>query len=472
MKLQTKLIIAFSSVIIVMGLLQFFFFQQRIEKVFEEYVAENQQERIDFLKEILTDFYQYDESWNGIQEFIYDPSINRNRRGPMWRNNPTLVNMPNLEISIADQSGIIIADTNGEWIGLNADEVPGVHEKIIVNNQMIGELIINQEKSADLLTLERQFIQSVTKSILFGSIIAVIISVIIGLFIAARVTKPLEKLMIGIRHLTKGNKTYRLKINTRDEFHKLAEAFNEMSSQLEQNELIRKNLVADVAHELRTPLSILRGRLESIQEGAIEPTQEIVLQLNDEVYRLTRLVNDLQQLSLADAGKLSLNMMDVQINDLLKRIIDNFSWLADEKNIDLHLSANEKIMANIDTDRMTQVFVNLIGNALRHTPENGNVEIKVERNNPHNSVLITVVDNGIGIDPELLPYIFDRFYRTDSARNRDQGGTGLGLSIAKGFVEAHQGRIWAESKKNLGTAFIVEIPIKKTSSDKNHSVTI
>lgn len=468
MKLQTKLIIAFSSVVIVMGLLQFTYFQQRIENVFEDYVAENQQERIDFLKDLFIDFYDYDNSWNGIQEFIFDPSINRSRKGPMWRNNPTLISMPNLKLSIADITGTIIADTEGEWVGLKVKEVPGIREPLILNDEKIGELIIYQEKSTELISLERKFIQSVNNSILFGSLIAVIISVIIGLVIASRVTKPLESLMIGIRHLTKGDKTYRLKINTKDEFHKLAEAFNEMSAQLDQNEQIRKNLVADVAHELRTPLSILRGRLESIQEGAIEPTQEMILQLNDEVFRLTRLVNDLQQLSLAEAGKLPLSKKESQLNELIKRIIDNFYWLAEEKKIELRLTAEKEIVANIDSDRMTQVFVNLIGNALRHTPENGRVTIALEEM-AENTVQIRVKDNGIGIESTLLPYIFDRFYRTDSARSRDQGGTGLGLSIAKGFVEAHQGKIWAESKKNQGTSFIVEIPIKTEDSDKSHS---
>ena len=469
MKLQTKLIIAFSSVVIVMGLLQFTYFQQRIENVFEDYVAENQQERIDFLKDLFIDFYDYDNSWNGIQEFIFDPSINRSRKGPMWRNNPTLISMPNLKLSIADITGTIIADTEGEWVGLKVKEVPGIREPLILNDEKIGELIIYQEKSTELISLERKFIQSVNNSILFGSLIAVIISVIIGLVIASRVTKPLESLMIGIRHLTKGDKTYRLKINTKDEFHKLAEAFNEMSAQLDQNEQIRKNLVADVAHELRTPLSILRGRLESIQEGAIEPTQEMILQLNDEVFRLTRLVNDLQQLSLAEAGKLPLSKKESHLNDLIKRIIDNFYWLAEEKKIDLRLIEEKEIIANIDSDRMTQVFVNLIGNALRHTPENGKVTIILEEDTPKNTVRIRVKDNGIGIEAALLPYIFDRFYRTDSARNRDQGGTGLGLSIAKGFVEAHQGKIWAESKKEQGTSFIVEIPKKLKNSDKSHS---
>jgi len=201
----------------------------------------------------------------------------------------------------------------------------------------------------------------------------------------------------------------------------------------------------------------LRGRLELIQEGTIEGNQEEIIRLNDEVLRLTRLVNDLQQLTLAEAGKLTLYKKEVNLKELVNRVIDNFNWLAEEKGIDIVLDSDNDVKVDIDYDRVTQVIINILGNSLRHTPDNGKVRIDVTMNNK--DAIIKIKDNGPGIDEEHLPYIFERFYRTDASRSRDQGGTGLGLAIAKGYIESHKGNIAVESKKGEGTTFIISLPL-------------
>jgi len=196
--------------------------------------------------------------------------------------------------------------------------------------------------------------------------------------------------------------------------------------------------------------------LESIQEGAIKPTEEVVLELTDEVYRLKRLVSDLQQLSLAEAGKLPLNKQPVPIKQFIDRICSNLQWLATEKEISLRYDKiPNHFCLQIDADRMTQVMVNLIGNALRHTPEQGIVEISAQ--DTEDSLLFKISDNGPGIPEDALPFIFDRFYKRDPSRSRTEGGTGLGLSIAKGFVKAHGGSIAVESELNKGTIFTITL---------------
>jgi len=460
MKLQTKLIIAFSSLVMMMALLQSIFFQNRIQNVFENYVRQNESERIQLWKETLTEYYQFYGKWDDAQQ-VLDNSVGifKNRRGPGWKNGSPMSGMSDIQLILADNTGRVIADSDKKWLGKYSQDVPGAHEDLLLNGEKIGELIIDKDRSVGILSLEQQFLNSTNKSLLLGTAISVAVAVLFGILIASKFTKPLENLMTGIHRLAKGDTSYRVEVNSKDEFAQLSEAFNDMSKKLEQNEEIRKQLVADVAHELRTPLSILRGRLESIQEGAIEPSQEVILQLNDEVIRLTRLVSDLQQLSLAEAGKLVLHKKIVNVNQMVEKIKFHFEWLAEEKNIQLSVKSTEEIEMELDSDRITQVIVNLLGNALRHTPENGEVFVELRKNRPQNAVQITVKDNGPGIDGELLPYIFDRFYRTDSSRTRDQGGTGLGLSIAKGFVEAHGGSISVESKKGEGTKFVIQLPI-------------
>lgn len=459
MRLRIKLIIAFTGIVILMALLQSFYFQQKIENDFQIYVNQNEEELMIYWQEVLLEYYQQFQSWDHVQEFLLENlSGDRPHRGYMGGNeNTAFPRMSNLQIIVADEKGIAVADTGQQWVGESVKKISGSREELMVNGKKVGEVIFLTNKGMGFQTIEQQFIQSINRSILFGTVISVIFAVILGIFLSKEITKPLEKLIAGIRHLATGDTKYRVTVETKDEFHRLAEAFNDMSEKLEKNEEVRKNLVADVAHELRTPLSVLAGQFESIQEGAIQPTQEVIIQLSDEVYRLSRLVNDLQQLSLAEAGKLVLHKRRVQINQLIQRVIYNFKWLAEEKSITLHFNENAKLETDIDSDRMTQVIINLLGNSLRHTPEHGKVTIELNENN--NRAWITIEDTGPGIDPEFLPYIFDRFYRTDASRSRDQGGTGLGLSIAKGFVEAHQGTITAESQKGEGTKFTISLPI-------------
>lgn len=459
MKLQTKLIIAFSSIVLLMAFFQTSFFQNRVEKDFTDYIRQNESENIANLKDILIDYYDNNGSWDNIQDQLSNPMMDiRPRRGRMGGNNFMFPKMYGLQFIVVNEEGTVVADTESTWIGKQSDKIPGMHEALMSNEDKIGELIIYQ-KAMGIYNVEQQFMQSVKTSIIFGSLITVIIAVLLSIFLSNKVTKPLEKLMLGIRRLAKGDTSYRVEVSTNDEFSQLAKAFNEMSSKLEQNEEVRKTLVADVAHELRTPLSVLRGRLESIQEGAIHPTQEVIIQLNDEVYRLSRLVNDLQQLSLAEAGKLPLKKLNTEMNELIYKIIENFKWLADEKNITITTNLEENLKAFIDKDRITQVIINLIGNALRHTPEYGKLDIDLLKYKD-NELEIRIADSGPGIEEEFLPFIFERFYRTDTSRSRDQGGTGLGLSIAKGYVLAHNGSISVKSNKKEGTTFIIHLPLQ------------
>jgi two-component system, OmpR family, sensor histidine kinase BaeS len=455
MKLQSKLIIAFIMIVLLMGISQSFFLQSSIRTTFQNYLDQHTNNFLLNMEQTLEQFYHDTGSWEHVQEFFFsNDSSNIQGHGMMMHGMSMNMSMSSDDLILLDLNGMVIADTTGKRIGADGINLSGKKVDLSVDGEKKGTLVLYQHK---LQKLEKEFLQSSNMAIFISGLMAILVASIFILFIARKISEPLKVLMMGIKQIAGGKKAPKVRIESSDEFFNLGEAFNDMASKIEKNEEIRRSLVADVAHELRTPLAILQGKLESIQEGVITPTEETILELTDEVYRLNRLVRDLQQLSLAEAGKLSLNIQPVDIHRLIDRICHQFQLLADEKEIELRFDKIQPQKLMLDADRITQVIVNLVGNALRHTPAKGIVEISTQIQK--NSFLIRVADTGQGIPEDILPHIFDRFYKRDTSRTRNDSGTGLGLSIAKGFVEVQGGIITVESEINKGTVFTITLPI-------------
>ncbi len=464
MKLRSKLIISFTAVILLMGLSVFFILQATLGKSFGDYVEKANTGYMRNVKGFLEDYYQENHSFEGLQEILsggvpanngHGSSRKGMGHGKMMGGMGMMNNhMSRYEVIVFDHNGVIIADSKGDKIGDSAAGLKGPKESIVVDGQVIGTVLFYEYRPGEI---ESEYLRSAKMAILFSTLLAAALAVFISIWLAGSITRPLQKLMRGIKELGKGKQAAKIQISGKDEFQELSQAFNEMSARLARNEEIRRTLVADVAHELRTPLTILQGKFESILEGAAEPSEQVILELSDEGYRLNRLVKDLQQLSLAEAGKLPLQKCPVNMKTFAAKVCTNLQWLAEDKGITLS-SENipEDVELFIDPDRMTQVLVNLIGNALRHTPAGGRVDVSAEVRN--DCFLLHIADTGPGIPEESLPYIFERFYKRDPARTRKDGGTGLGLSIAKGFVEAHGGTVAVKSKLNQGTTFTVSLP--------------
>lgn len=290
-----------------------------------------------------------------------------------------------------------------------------------------------------------------------GSVL-ILISLIIAYRLSKWLVSPLQKLLPVIERLGKGELGIQVQNTTKDEYGKIADAFNLMSKQLEDAETIRRNLTADVAHELRTPLTIVSGKLEYLQQQGNMIKPETLLPLQDELIRLNQLVEDLRILSLAEAGKLSLMKTPTDMYDLASQLLLAIEPMAEEKSIHLVLDKQtDDSTISVDINRIKQVFLNLLMNALRYTPEHGSIYFRLLKTDIHFLTLV-VEDTGIGIPPEHLPHLFDRFYRTDEGRSRDTGGTGLGLAIAKQYVISHGGKIQVESKLKEGTHFMILLP--------------
>jgi two-component system OmpR family sensor kinase/two-component system sensor histidine kinase BaeS len=272
-----------------------------------------------------------------------------------------------------------------------------------------------------------------------------------------RFGKPLSEIFSAIDAVSAGDLTARAPEDYPRQFGQLAKRFNHMVSELERADQQRRNLTADIAHELRTPLHIIQGNLEGILDGVYEATPEHINNTLEETQLLARLVNDLQTLSLAEAGQLPLHPTRFLVADLMADLTSSFSTQAASLGIDLQTEVSDpSLELTADYDRLNQAVSNLISNSLRHTPKGGEVSISVEAGKPADGLRIMHHDSGSGISPESLPFIFDRFWRGDKSRT-DRTHSGLGLAITKQIVLAHGGTIDVESEIGKGTTFVIEL---------------
>lgn len=297
-----------------------------------------------------------------------------------------------------------------------------------------------------------------------AAIAALIAAVVASFLVSRQVVTPVQRMMKLSHRIAEGEYEERLTVsrgvqsNQLDELDQLALSFNQMADKLEKTEIMRRQLIGDVTHELRTPLAAIKGYMEGLMDGVLPAEPETYQQVHTEIDRLQRLVNDLQELSRVEAGAFQLMPVSISLPGLIETIKGNLGHQFEDKGIQLETQV-EPHLPNImvDKDRILQVLTNLVGNALQYTPSGGKVSIRAARDK--SEILISVSDTGIGIAPDHLPFIFNRFYRTDKSRTRASGGSGIGLTIAQALVKAHHGRIWAESAgEGKGSSFHFTLP--------------
>lgn len=287
---------------------------------------------------------------------------------------------------------------------------------------------------------------------------ALALAAVAGWYVADRIAGPLEAVAQAARQMGLRDLSERVpEPKSDDEIADLAREFNRMAERLHHEDVARRQLLADVAHELRHPVAVIQGQLELIQDGVRPMTPENLAGLQDEVIRLGRMIGDLRDLSQAEAGALTLSTRPVQVGETLDSLMATFGPVAEEQGITLEAAtAPDTPAVMADPQRLRQVLVNLVSNALRYTPPGGRIRLAAR---PLSGMVeISVTDTGSGIDPADLPHIFDRFYRGDRSRSRQTGGSGLGLAISRSLVQAHGGTIWAESTPGAGSSFVVQLP--------------
>lgn len=305
---------------------------------------------------------------------------------------------------------------------------------------------------------ERNFVESYHESLWWIGFLFAGIGLAVSYFLSGNITKPLRQLSSAAEKIRQGDLKQVVPVETQDEVGQLAMVFNQMSAELAATESNRQELLANIAHELKTPLAILQGHLESMLDGVETPEPDKLFSMQEEVMRLTRLVGDLRDLSLAQVHKLELHPQPLDVSEKTRRAADMLEPMLEEKHLQFKRELAEGLPElPLDPDRLNQILYNLITNAIRYTTPGTTITLQTEQTDK--GVRLTVADEGPGIAPEDLPHVFEQFYRGEKSRNRASGGSGIGLSLAKSFVEAQGGTIHAENRKTDGAAFIVEFPL-------------
>lgn len=304
---------------------------------------------------------------------------------------------------------------------------------------------------------EQRYIETTNKAMLYASLGAISLAVVLGLVFTRTLLKPLSNLSTAISNMEQGELNQIVEKTSNDELGEVIEGFNQMSSALATAIARREQMTADIAHELRSPLTVINGYLEAMQDGTLEISKERLTFIQNEVNQLNRLVNDLRTLALADMGQLNINKDRININALFTHLKNAYTIPADSKQIALTFENFGESTLSADEGRLIQIISNLLNNALRHTDSGGSIDVRAY-NDPKDNTIIEVEDTGEGIPEEDLPNVFNRFYRGDPSRQNYEGESGLGLSIVKAIVEAHQGSVKVESQVGKGTTFSITLP--------------
>ncbi len=326
----------------------------------------------------------------------------------------------------------------------------------------VGHAMMDMQSHAVMMgPSEEMFLSSVHQSLKWVGAAILAGGLAISYALARSITVPLRELGEAVKEIEKGNLGQKVAVNSEDEIGRLARIFNRMSEALATNNRLRQRFIADIAHELKTPLAVIQGHLEGMLEGVIETDKDQLSSLYDETIHLNGLIKDLRVLSLAETGQLTIEKTATDINQLITKILYMLQPLADEKQIALQSELQNVPEVAVDMGRITQVLYNVLTNALRYTPTHGIIKVmtsvasEVERS----WIKITIEDNGPGISAADLPYVFDHFYRADESRNRKSGGSGIGLAIVRQLVEIHGGKVEVDSALGKGSRFFVYFPI-------------
>jgi signal transduction histidine kinase len=359
----------------------------------------------------------------------------------------------------------ILAASDPQQIGRSLSEAErGQALALMVENQTVGYLLREGAGAQALDTTQQKFLNDVSSVLTLTAMGAMILALVMGLALAWVLVRPLSHLRQSAAAIAQGHLGTQMPVAGTTEFREVAAAFNCMSAALAESEAVRQRMTSDIAHELRSPVSVMRGQLEAMMDGVFPLNTEQLVVVYDQTLHLGRLIEDLRTLTRAESGRLPLEMTRLNPNTLVQRVAADFAPLAQEESIVLKTDiAQELPVIPADVDRLRQIFANLLTNALAHTPSGGSITVKAAQT--ETGVRFAVVDTGPGLTLEQAAHVFERFYRTDDARQRDRGGSGLGLAITQELVKLHSGRIWVESTPGQGSTFCFELPA--VPSDKN-----
>jgi len=461
--LRTRLVLSFLVIIATTAGLVALLANRITANRFTYLVSSMGQMQARHLAPLFADYFAQTQSWDNVGTLLQPGFGPRGMHGPMGgQGNRRMMMMSTMvpgdeRLLVVDADGLLVFDSGGSSSAIrlsDADRAKGA--PILVGDRQVGTVIV----ASGLGTLtagQADFLKQVNLLMLAAALVAGLAVLVVGSFQARRIVAPLHALAAAARRIAGGDLSQRVPVTSKDELGDVAVAFNTMASELEQQHELRRRAMADIAHELRTPLSVLQIDLESIEDGLTAPTPEVVAGLKQEVALLNSLVGDLRTLSLAESGELRLDIQPVEVRELVENTVARMCGAAQDKKIALSTDLpDRRLLVAGDTQRLTQVLLNLLSNALRYTPIEGRITVTARQ--VADRIQVSVQDTGEGIPDDELAFVFERFYRTDRARSRETGGSGLGLTIARSLVEAHGGRIWAQSQEGAGSTFTFSMP--------------
>jgi signal transduction histidine kinase len=454
--ITTKLTLAFLLVGITGAILVAVIVRWRTVRAFDQFMINREQQA---LINSLLQYYQANEGWQGIDtqlqalQSLQPPPVDGNKDfRDDWQ-----------RFVLIGPDRVVIFSHIPDQIGqtVSSRELKDAIE-LEIDGEQAGWLLLDSNPRQWMPdTPEGLFLRTVTSATLVSALVAGGLALILGGLLAFTMTRSLREMKEATVEIARGKLGLQVKVRSKDELGELADSFNQMSLGLERATIARRQMTADIAHDLRSPLSVISGYAEALSDGKLPGTPEVYEILNQETKHLNHLVEDLRLLSLADAGELSLTRQLIAPQVILERVAARHMVSAQQKGITLRVeSPGSLALIDVDVERMIQVFDNLVMNAFRYTPEGG--EIVMTARDAEKRVQLEIRDNGSGISAEDLPHIFDRFYRGDKSR-QENGESGLGLAIAKSIIEAQGGTISVESAPGLGTTFTVSCTAAQTA---------
>lgn len=475
-----KLALAFIFVAVLTATVLTFVFFSSTTNRFQQYVFDQQ-----FYAKLgeLESYYASNQSWNGVESLLESRGPGRPGfgggaaagQGQGFRQTAQAATatlgtpspmMGTRQYALADEDGLVLVGIGqiypqGEILSHDQlEEGMPIHD----GNRHVGTLLA-EKRNLIYSQAEQHFLDRTNAGLLWALLITVVLAAVTGFLLSRNLTKPVIDLTDAAQSLASGERGQKVNVRSNDELGALSLAFNQMSQEIEHSDQLRKRMTADIAHDLRTPLTVIGGYIESMRDGDLNPTPERLGLIYAEIGRLNHLVGDLRLLSQSDAGEMQLNLQTVDAKELMEQIRELFELNAREKNISLTVDVPPNLpLLMVDERKLVQVMENLVGNAIRHTPTNGAVTLQARLSpssgNGNNAfVHFTINDSGEGIAAENLPYVFERFHRLDKSRHADENQSGLGLAIVKAIVLAHGGKVWVDSTLGKGTTFHFSIPV-------------
>lgn len=447
--LALKLTLAFLIVGLTGASLVAFFVSRQTQRQFDQFVLDRY--HLDLVEE-LANYYETQGSWENLNAVFV---ANRNRPQGGHRHGW-------IPVTVVDADNVVVVGGSLYQPGARlGSEALRQAFPIEVNGRVVGRILLTGtagQGSAPPESPEFQFIAGVRRAIIYSALVATAIALLLGMLLARTISEPVQALIQATRRVAQGDLNHEAPVRSRDEIGQLAASFNQMTANLARSNELRRQMTADIAHDLRTPTSVILGYTEALSDGKLQGTADMYQIMHKEAQQLNHMIEDLRTLSLADAGELPLVRQTVSPQALLADAAAAYQVQASNQGVTLRVEAATDLPSiHVDPGRINQVLANLISNALRHTPSGG--EVVLAATHQAERLILSVKDTGSGIAPEDLPHIFRRFYRSDKARSQN-GESGLGLAIARSIVEMHNGRISAESFPGQGTTLTITLPVR------------